>query len=484
LKAKKKLIGIGSRVFMAFFSFALIMLLILWLYQTVFLSSFYEAIRLKAIKTVSDNIESRLEQEDIYTYLFSVARAEECCIIVAEPNGVRYSVDVLSDCVIHRIPGYNFLYFYNLAEENNGEQLLRLNMDHSGNLADHYEINKEYADRGIAETIVYSRIVTVENQEYCIIINAVLEPISATVSTLRVELIQITVILMIISFGLALILSKSLSKPLKTLTLKSKFLGKPSSDGDFSVGGYKEVYELGETLTHAAAELKKTDALQKELVANISHDLRTPLTMIAGYAEIMRDIPEENNKENAEIILTEAKRLSTIVTDVLDISRLQAGTEPVVPELFDIGKDMKETCQRFALLTEREGYHITCISADAPIMVYADRMMISRVIYNLINNAVTHTGESKDIRVIETIRSGKVRISIADKGPGIPESEMDSIWDRYYKVDKEHKRNAVGSGLGLSIVKTILSLHQAVYGVSSSIGVGSEFWFELPIVKE
>jgi len=483
LKVKKRLVGIKSRVFIVFFSFALLMVLVLWLYQTVFLSSFYEAIRLKAIKNASREIEGKIGNENLYTYLSSIARSEECCIIIAEPTGVCYSVDVLADCVIHRIPGYNFLYFYNLAEKNDREYLLRLKMDQSGKISDEYSVNKEYEDRGIAETIIYTRIVSVDDREYCIILNAVLEPISATVSTLRVQLIQITVLLMVISCGLAIVLSRSLSKPLIKLTAKSKLLGKPSSDGDFVVGGYKEVYELGETLTHAAAELKKTDSLQKELVANISHDLRTPLTMIAGYAEIMRDIPGENSAENAEIILNEAKRLSTIVTDVLDISRLQAGTEPMVPEAFDISKDMAETCQRFIHLTEREGYQITCQATEDAVLVYADRLMISRVIYNLINNAVTHTGESKEIDVSEKIHDGKVRISIADKGPGIPESEMDSIWERYYKVDKQHKRNAVGSGLGLSIVKTILSMHKATYGVSSSEGIGSEFWFELPIIK-
>ena len=131
-----------------------------------------------------------------------------------------------------------------------------------------------------------------------------------------------------------------------------------------------------------------------------------------------------------------------------------------------------------------EGYCIQYSTPDVPCPVLADRMMISRVIYNLINNAVTHTGENRRISVTQSIRNRVVRISVADEGPGIPDDQLDSIWERYYKIDKEHKRAAVGSGLGLSIVKTILSMHNATYGVASSVGKGSVFWFELPLLTE
>ena len=466
--------GLGMRIFLIFFAFTLAMLAVLWLLETVFLDSIYREIRLNEIQRAEKQCESMLEDDDFYPKLVKAARSGNFCAIIADRNGVLYSVDVLPSCVIHRMSGYNYDYFSGLARSNGGEYLLRVTFDQ--------EESSEYSDRGIAESIIYSKITERDGKELCIILNAEAEPITATVTTLRVLLLVVTVIFLLVSALLAAFLSRSLSRPLVILTRKSRYLGRPDAP-DFRTAGYREVAELGDTLENASSELSKNDRLQKELVANVSHDLRTPLTMIAGYAEMMRDIPGENTPENAGIIVEESRRLSTIVTDALDVSRIQSGSEPIVPETFDLTRDARDIVDRFSRLTEHEGYDITCVIPDAEALVNADRMMISRVIYNLINNAVTHTGEGRRVLVTEEIRPGAVRILVEDDGPGIPDQELDSIWDRYYKVDKSHARAAVGSGLGLSIVKTILSLHHAVYGVESAVGSGSIFWFELPLVR-
>ncbi|MBR5001282.1 MAG: HAMP domain-containing histidine kinase, partial [Firmicutes bacterium] len=424
------------------------------------------------------------DRSDFYPTLVSSARQNDSCVIIATEKGVQYSVDATPSCLIHRLPNYNYEYFYNLTRENGGQYTLSISMNEAQTTSPPFSSSPSVDALNNVETIVYSRLANIDGKECCIIINATLEPITATVTTLRFQLFVISILFTLIAAVLALFLSESISRPLVTLNKKSKLLGKVGQASDFTVKGYREVSELGDTLTHAASELQKTDRLQRELVANISHDLRTPLTMIAGYAEVMRDIPGENTPENAQIILDEARRLSTIVSDVLDVSRIQSGAEPIVKERFDLTHDTREICQRFLAMTEREGYCIQYTTPDVPCPVQADRMMISRVIYNLINNAVTHTGENRRISVTQSIRGHVVRISVADEGPGIPDDQLDSIWERYYKIDKEHKRAAVGSGLGLSIVKTILSMHSATYGVASSVGKGSVFWFELPLLTE
>ncbi|MBR6763732.1 MAG: HAMP domain-containing histidine kinase [Clostridia bacterium] len=482
-KLRSQPLGIRQKVIYTFLAFAFIMLGILWLFQTVLLNPFYQSIRLQQITSQADTYAEQLHLPNFYPTLVSSARQNDSCVIIATDQGVQYSVDVTPSCLIHRLPDYNYEYFYNLTRENGGQYTLSINMNEAQTISPPFSKDTPVADHENAETIVYSRLAHVGGKEYCIIINATLEPITATVTTLRFQLFVISILFILIAAILALFLSQSISSPLVTLNKKSKLLGKRQAT-DFTVKGYREVSELGDTLTHAASELQKTDRLQRELVANISHDLRTPLTMIAGYAEVMRDIPGENTPENAQIILDEARRLSTIVSDVLDVSRIQSGTEPMIKERFDLTHDTREICQRFLAMTEREGYTIHYVTPDHPCMVMADRMMISRVIYNLINNAVTHTGENRSISVTQSVRGSVVRISVADEGPGIPDDQLDSIWERYYKIDKEHKRAAVGSGLGLSIVKTILSMHSATYGVASSVGKGSVFWFELPILEK
>ena len=164
---------------------------------------------------------------------------------------------------------------------------------------------------------------------------------------------------------------------------------------------------------------------------------------------------------------------------MLDLSRIQSGTRSLETEVFSLTETVRETMLRYERLTMQDGYRIEFIS-DGDASVNADRGMILQVVYNLINNAVNYTGDDKAVTVRQTLTESVVRIDVIDTGDGIPEDQLEMIWDRYYKVDKVHRRATVGTGLGLSIVKQILELHGAAYGVSSTVGEGSRFWFELP----
>ena len=197
----------------------------------------------------------------------------------------------------------------------------------------------------------------------------------------------------------------------------------------------------------------------------------------------MRDIPGENTAENIQIIIDEASRLSELVDDMFDLSRIQTGVRKPIAELFSITESVRATLHRYRELTKRKGYKIDFVS-DADVYIFADKGMILQVVYNLINNAINYSGDSKEILVKQDVFDGKVRISVIDKGEGILESDIPFIWDKYYKVDKQHKRATVGTGLGLSIVKGILELHNATYGVTSVPGRGSTFWFELNVADE
>jgi signal transduction histidine kinase len=251
----------------------------------------------------------------------------------------------------------------------------------------------------------------------------------------------------------------------------------------FSGEGYRETHELADTLNYASYELSRLDRLQKELIANISHDLRTPLTMIKGYGEVMRDIPGENTAENIQVVIDETTRLSELVNDLLDLSKIQSGSRKAVFEDFDLTAAVEEVMKRYDAFTAHQGYHITFM-ADERATVFADRGMILQVLYNLINNAVNYTGDDLSVAVVQTVSNGRVRISVTDTGQGIEADEIPQIWERYYKVDKVHRRAMIGTGLGLSIVKGVLELHNATYGVESEVGKGSTFWFELDILEE
>ena len=282
-------------------------------------------------------------------------------------------------------------------------------------------------------------------------------------------------------------LSFSIAKKISAPIIKINKNARTLATGDYSItfnkDGYSEIAELAETLNYTAKELSKVEELRQELIANISHDLRTPLTMITGYGEVIRDLPGENTPENIQIIIDEAKRLTSLVNNVLDISKLQAGVQTPNLMPFNLTKLIDEIFNRYTKLTEKDSYDIT-FEKETDVFVNADEIRITQVLYNLLNNAITYTGADKKIIIRQIVKDKKVRIEIIDTGEGISQDDLPYIWDRYYKVTGQHKRAQIGTGLGLSIVKAILKLHNAEFGVNSEIGKGSTFWFELPIINE
>ncbi len=279
---------------------------------------------------------------------------------------------------------------------------------------------------------------------------------------------------------MALALSRSLSKSIIKINDEAKKLAEGDYSVNFNSKDYMEVAELSDTLNYAASELGKADSFQKELIANVSHDLRTPLTMIKGYAEVMRDIPGENTPENVQVIIDETERLSGLVNDMLDISKLKAGTIAIQPEEYNITESIRHVLERYNKLREVDGYTIDFIYDDE-VIVYADEQKMYQVLYNLINNAINYTGEDKKVTVIQKVLDNTLRIEVKDTGDGVKPEDIPYVWDRYYKDSSTHKRAIQGTGLGLSIVKNVLELHGAKYGVSSVRGVGATFWFELTL---
>ncbi|SDB04904.1 Signal transduction histidine kinase [Pseudobutyrivibrio sp. YE44] len=332
----------------------------------------------------------------------------------------------------------------------------------------------------MAESVIYVRVIDNGGTEQVIMINSVLTPVDATVSTLKAQLKLISVILIVIAFVLAVTFSRNISKSVISLNEGAKKLAAGDYSVKFDSKDYMEVAELSDTLNYAASELGKADSFQKELIANVSHDLRTPLTMIKGYAEVMRDIPGENTPENVQVIIDETERLSGLVNDMLDISKLKAGTISIQPEEYNFTESVLHVLQRYNKLREVDGYTID-FEYDQEIIVYADEQKMYQVLYNLVNNAINYTGEDKNVKVIQKVKGNTLRLEVIDTGDGVKQEDIPYVWDRYYKDSATHKRAIQGTGLGLSIVKNVLELHGAKYGVHSTAGQGATFWFELTI---
>ena len=272
-----------------------------------------------------------------------------------------------------------------------------------------------------------------------------------------------------------------ITKPVTEVTARAKELARGNYDLRFKKNYYcAELTELADALEYARDEVSKADTMQKELIANVSHDFKTPLTMIKAYASMIREISGDDKKKrdaNAKVIIDECDRLTLLVGDVLDLSKLRAGMNAGERTVFNLSEEVYSVTERFAYLRETENYTIeTQIEDD--LYANANRERIDQVLYNLIGNAVNYTGEDKRVRVKLYKKGKNARFEVIDSGKGIPPEEVDTLWDRYYRSNKTHKRPVNGSGLGLSIVKNILLQHDCPFGVISEVGKGSCFWAE------
>ncbi len=312
--------------------------------------------------------------------------------------------------------------------------------------------------------------------------NAMITPVESTVETLQYQLYYITLIMILLSIIISIVISTRIAKPIEQINKSAKFLSNGEYNVSFDAKGFLEITELSETLNVTAVELSKIDNLRKELIANVSHDLRTPLSLIYSYAEIMNDFPDEITAEQTQIIMDETKRLTSLVNDLLNISQLNSNAIELKKEKINITKEIKEIINRTNELVKNKNYKIK-FDYNREVYVNADKNKIMQAFYNLLTNAINYTGDDCKITVKQSLIDDNIRIEVIDTGDGIDESMIPYIWDRYFKSDKNHKRGVTGTGLGLSIVKNILTLHDGKYGVISNKNIGSTFWFEIKYLK-
>lgn len=485
MKLKNRRLGIKWNLFLSFVLFSAVLLVLLWLFQIVFLDDFYKSIKTATIKSTAQTIAGNIENEDLQTLLDRLAQSNDVSIRIVDESGMQiFKADNVKENPINNLSPGQIEDYLNRAKAADGSVLVEIDLSKFKN--DQYKPGSFTGpvpgrDEGMGSSIVYGQSVTLsDGTRQFILLNTFLTPVSSTVDTLRTQLLYITAILVVLSLGLALILSRRIARPIVNINDRSKELAKGNYEVTFQPSGYKEIAELADTLNHAAVELNKVETLRRELIANVSHDLRTPLTMIRGYAEVMRDLPGENNPENVQVIIDEARRLTGLVNDLLDLSKLQTGSQKLNLQTYNLTESIRTILSRYSKLIDQEGYDLT-FEADCEAWVNAEELRIDQVLYNLINNAISFTGDDMKVIVRQTVEDGWVKIEVIDSGDGIPSEKLPYIWDRYYKVDKTHRRSVVGTGLGLSIVKGALDLHQALYGVDSDPQTGSLFWFKLPL---
>lgn len=475
----KKLTSLKWEIGKYLIIFCILTASIVFLFQIVLLQPMYEANKIKSIETVGSFVEKFIEDERLDEFVDYMQSQSDTCIMVYQSSssgGMQGSIGNRG-CMISSITNSERAKFVTKAiGSKNHSYLARV----TNNSSD-FGVDGDQGDN--FDTIVYTKIVNAADYSSIIMVSGNITPLNATTETLASQMRYIALFMIVAVAILTLLMYRHIAKPIIGITTNAKQLPQGKYTIDPKTNRYKEAADLNNTLVQAANDIQKADKAKRDLISNVSHDLRTPLTMIGGYGEMMIDLPEEKTDENIQVIVDETKRLNALVNDLLDMSRLQDGRIVLHKEVFDISALLKTQLQKYDVYRMQEGYTIESELLDT-IYVNADKIRIEQVINNFLNNAVNYGGEAKHIIIREIKKENTVRIEVQDFGEGIDPEDLDNIWDRYYKVDKEHVRVANGSGIGLNIVKQLLELHGVPYGVKSSKGKGSTFYFEMPIEKE
>ncbi len=471
--------GVRFRFFVVFCLFAIGIMLFLLFLQVSLIKPYYRQDKTNTVKEVSDEIVSYLidssTSEDISKAFQVIVDNNVCAVLYNDQNARIYQADSLgSGCVFNAGAS-------EVSESpvsfNDASEMIAYLKENDGEISLNVTNTLTHQDM-----VVYGRVIRGELSNYYLFLNSPLEPVDSIISFFSRQYLLYTVIVVIVASGVAILLSNGISRPIVNMQREAEKLSHADYSAHFDGGQYTETKELATTLNTATEKLSKIDELRKDLIANVSHDIKTPLTSIRAYAEMVRDVSGDNppkRTEHLNVIIDEADYLNHLVTDMSELSKMQSGNVVPVMENFDLVEIIDEVVVEYDPLFHENRLHVS-VEAPESLTVYADSTKIKQVVSNFVSNAIKHTPEGKRITIrAYVIDEDTTHLEVQDEGEGIEEKDLPYIWDRYQKSSRSFSRSISSTGLGLAIVKAILDAHHARYGVQSRPGQGSTFWFEL-----
>lgn len=457
--------GIRGRLWFAMMGVTIAVVLVVYLGQIVLLRTYFEVGKKADVSKIAEEIEIFIRDGEVPIYgnvISKYAYDNSFCIEISDLTGTNLkTADMMgSGCVIHNI---------------NQRTLsgIKTELISEPDKAHYYNIKHPLYQK---ESILFGKAITVGDSLCLLLINAYLEPIDGTTEILKTQLLGTTMFALMLSTIISFVVSQTFTRPIRKLKSAASEVALGNLDVKVDVEREDELGDLANTFNYMTDEVSKVGALQKDLVANVSHEMRIPLTMIRGYAEAIKDITGEDKEKRdkqLDIIIEETDRLNDLVGDILSLGRLEAGHEKIEEEEIPVKELIEGILQKYKMIYPDYSFGLSCNWEG---VVLADAGRITQVIMNLINNAINHTGDDNIVEIGLADEGDLVKVSVADTGKGIEKEDLKFIWDRYYKSNKSGKRRVAGTGLGLSIVKAIMIAHKMPFGVDSKPNEGSIFW--------
>lgn len=435
--------------------FSIFILSFLWLFQVLFLNKFYEFSKIKQLDNTINLIKESYNNNSLYSNVDNYAEDNGICIQIFTDKKIIYDSQIFNKGCMPKNVDYRDVFIKSSLDK----ETYKL-------------INPRFNNEVLLKAIKL-------NSNTYAFLSSSLQPLDGAVEIIKKELVIVSIMVLLFSFLIGYFISKKLSKPIEKINKSAKIM----AQGDYENAYFfideniLELNELVATLNQTNDELTKIDELQKEILANVSHDLKTPLTMIKAYAEMVRDLTYKDDvkrEDNLNVIIEETDRLNLLVNDIIELTKINNDLQNLNITDFDLVELINSIINRFGIMDANFVF-----KNKSPIIVKADKIRIEQVIYNLIINAINYTGKDKKVIINLKENDKYVHVEIKDTGKGIDEEDLKLIWKRYYKVDKKYRREKKGSGIGLSIVENILKKHKFNYGVNSIKNKGTTFYFDI-----
>lgn len=465
-----------------FMFFTAVIFTVLWLLQTVFWQQFYDGMIIRNTVSAAESIVAESGNPRIADYIDEISRENTIVVYVTDTEGSPlYSSDE-----------FRKMHEKHDERDDRGRKGIRGDRAHYRELPDNYgeflQMLRNSSD-GTAELrsddlYVYGRYITFSGEDAVLYLGASLGSVGSAARIIRTQLLWVTLLSVAVGFVLAWFLSRSFAKPIAQLSEKAQNLSENQQRSSFTEGFCTELDELNATLDRTAVKLQQNREFQNEFLANVSHDLRTPLTMIKGYAEMIRDISREDEQQCAAdvaVIVEETDRLTALVNEILEYSELQMTDKERIAEQVDLSEIITSVTDSFEKLYAKDGFIFgRNITADIHICGNASRLQ--RAFYNLLDNAVRHAGDDRWVGTVLKADGQTAVVEISDHGSGIKPDDLERIWEKYY-TNRQRRGKGV-SGLGLAIVKQTVTMHGGKCEVISEPEKGSTFRIVLPIKKQ